>query len=282
MEALGYYNGRFGPLEEMTVPMNDRGCYFGDGIYEATTAHNRKIYLLDEHVERFYNSARLLKIEPGFTRERLKEILYEMLAHVEGNHLLVYWQQTRGTAMRTHAFPAGNVPSNLWIMIKPAKLRDFDERISLTETEDTRFLHCNIKTINLIPSVMAAQKAQEEGCYECVFHRGDIVTECAHSNISILKDGVFRTHPNDQYILPGISKAHLIKACRALGIPVDETAFTLRELREADEVIVCSATNFFSVAERFMGEPVGGRDSRHLEQLKKYVVDEFNEYCGNK
>lgn len=279
MKTLGYYNGNYGLLEEMMVPMNDRVCYFGDGVYEATLAHNHKIVFLDEHVDRFFRSAGMLRIQLPFTKEDLKEKLYEMLEKVEGDHLLVYWQQTRGTAMRSHAFPKEDVPSNLWMMLKPAINRDYSKRIALTETEDTRFLHCNIKTLNLIPSVLAAQKAEEEGCYECVFHRGDVVTECAHSNISILKDGIFRTHPDDQYILPGIAKAHLIKACRALQIPVDETAFTLGELEQADEVLVSSSTNICSVANLWKGRPIGGKDTALAEKIQKYVIDEFNEYC---
>ncbi|MDD3413060.1 MAG: aminotransferase class IV [Lachnospiraceae bacterium] len=278
MKSLGYYNGKFGPLEEMMVPMNDRVCFFGDGVYDATCAANHKIFLIDEHIDRFFNSSALLKIELPFTKEELRKTLYEMLDQVEGDELMVYWQQTRGTAVRNHAFP--DVKSNLWIMIKPAKFRDFSERVDLTSIEDTRFLHCNIKTLNLIPSVMAAQKSEEENCFECVFHRGDIVTECAHSNISILKDGVFKTHPDGNLVLPGIAKAHLIKACIALGVPVDETPFTMEELRNADEVIVSSSTNFCMIGKTFEGKAVGGKDTELVEKIQKYVMDEFKEYCG--
>lgn len=278
MKTLGYYNGNYGPLEEMMIPMDDRVCFFGDGVYDATCAANHVIYQIDEHIDRFFNSAALLRIRLPYTKEDLKKTLYEMLEKVEGDELMVYWQQTRGTAIRSHEFP--DVPSNLWITIKPTKFRDFSERVDLTSIEDTRFLHCNIKTLNLIPSVMAAQKSAEKGCFECVFHRGETVTECAHSNISILKDGVFKTHPNDHYVLPGIAKAHLIKACKALNIAVDETPFTLDELRDADEVIVSSSTNFCIIAKSFEGSPVGGKDTERVEAIQKYVMDEFKEYCG--
>lgn len=82
MKTLGYYNGKFGPLEEMTVPMNDRACYFGDGVYEATLARNGKIFALKEHLDRFFNSAGLLRIEIPYTREELTAILYDMLAKI--------------------------------------------------------------------------------------------------------------------------------------------------------------------------------------------------------
>lgn len=280
MKNLGYYNGTYGLIEEMTVPMNDRVHFFGDGVYDATCGRNGVIYLVDEHIDRFFNSAGLLKMQLPYTKQELKEILQSMVAKVDGKELFVYWQATRGTAPRSHAFPPESVKPNLWITVTPAPLRDIKKRIALTSMEDTRFLHCNIKTLNLLPSVMAAQKAAEQNCYETVFHRGDIVTECAHSNISILKDGVLKTHPNDHFILPGIAKAHLIKACKKLNVPVDETPFTLQELREADEVIVTSSSVFCLVADTLEGKPVGGRAAALVDRLQDAVLEEFFEACG--
>ncbi|WP_455715907.1 aminotransferase class IV [Anaerosporobacter sp.] len=278
MENLGYYNGAFGPLEEMTVPMNDRVHFFGDGVYDATCCTNHVIYLVDEHIDRFYHSSSLIKIDLPFTKEELKSILQDMVNKVDGENLFVYWQVTRGTATRNHAFPKVN--PNLWIMIMPLKFNDLKERIKLTSMEDTRFLHCNIKTLNLLPAVMAAQKASEEGCFETVFHRDTIVTECAHSNVSIIKDGVLKSHPNDCYILDGIAKRHLFKACKELHIPVEETTYTLDELLEADEVIVTSSSNFCLVADAFEGKPVGGKAPELINALQDNLMTEFRSYCG--
>lgn len=278
MENLGYYNGTFGPIEEIMIPMNDRVHYFGDGVYDATCSRNHVIYLIDEHIDRFFNSAGLLKIKLPYTKAELKSILQEMVEKVDGKDLFVYWQATRGTAPRNHAFP--DVQPNLWITITPTTLPDMTERIPLTSTEDTRYLHCNIKTLNLLPSVMAAEKSEEENCLECVFHRGDIVTECAHSNVSILKDGVLKTHPNDHFILPGIAKAHLIKACKQLQIPVDETPYTVEELRAADEVIVTSSSKFCMVASSFEGKPVGGKAPELVDSIQEVLMKEFTDYCG--
>mgnify|MGYP000641183137 CR=1 FL=1 len=124
--------------------------------------------------------------------------------------IFIYWQITRGTGIRQHQFPEAGTKPNLWIFMKPGKPADSGKRLKLTDMEDTRFLHCNIKTLNLLVNVMAAEKAESLGCGECVFHRGDIVTECAHSNVSIIKDGVFKTHPTDHYILPGITRMHIL------------------------------------------------------------------------
>jgi D-alanine transaminase len=277
MENLGYYNGKYDLLEKMTVPMNDRVCFFGDGVYDATYSRNHVIFALDEHIDRFFNSAGLLKIRIPYSKEQLKEILKEMVKKVDCGEQFVYWQVTRGTAMRNHAFPGEDVPANLWIMLKPLSIKNMSQKIKLITLEDTRFLHCNIKTLNLLPSVMAAQKTEEAGCQEAVFHRGTRVTECAHSNVSILKDGILKTAPTDNLILPGIARAHLIKMCKLFDVPVDETAFTLKELMEADEIIVTSSGQFCITACEIDGVPAGGKAPELVKKLQDALLNEFLE-----
>ena len=279
MERIAYYNGTIGTPESIMIPMNDRVCYFGDGVYDATAASNGHIFLLDEHVDRLFNSAGLVGIKIPYTKPELKAILNDVVSRVDNKHSFVYFQVTRGTAPRNHAFPEG-VTANLWITVTPKTFRDFSQPMKLTSMEDRRYQYCNIKTLNLLPSVLAAQHAEEEGCDESVFHRGEIVTECAHSNVSILKNGILKTHPNDCFILPGIAKTHLIKACKANNIPVDENPFTLDELRSADEVIVTSSSNFCSFAGTFEGKPVGCKASELITALQKTVIQEYLDYCG--
>jgi len=279
MDALGYYNGKWGPLDEMTVPMNDRGCYFGDGVYDATCGANGVIFALDEHVDRFFNSAKLLEIKLSLTKEELKKTLNEMLSKVDKGEYLVYWQATRGTGRRNHVFPAG--PSNLWIMIKPNPIVNFFKKVKLITVEDTRFLHCNIKTINLIPSVIASQRALEAGCHEAVFHRGQTVTECAHSNVHIIKNGRFITHQADNLILRGIARSHILQVCDRLNIPVDEREFTLSELFDADEVLVSSASTIGLCADTIDGKSVGGKAPELLKKIQDELLREYIEVTGH-
>ena len=159
MKVLGYYNGVCGPLEEMTVPMNDRACYFGDGVYEAAMARNGVIFGLDEHMDRLFNSAGLLDIQIPYTKKELADILYELLGKMDDSEIFIYWQISRGTAMRKHEFPEAGVTANLWITMKPGSCKEPDSSLKLITVEDTRFFHCNIKTLNLLPNVMASQKA---------------------------------------------------------------------------------------------------------------------------
>ena len=276
MKTLGYYNGKYGELEEMSIPMNDRVCWFGDGVYDAGPSRNYKIFALDEHIDRFFNSAGLLDIEMPVTKEELKELLQEMVNKMDTGDLFVYYQVTRGTGVRDHAYTKG--PGNLWIMLKPAEISDGIEPIKLITVEDTRFLHCNIKTLNLIPSCVATEKAKKAGCQEAVFYRaGGRVTECAHSNVHIIKDGKLVTAPTDNLILPGIARAHLIRMCKKLGVPVSETPYTLKELFEAEEVLVTSSSNLCLHACEIDGKPVGGKNPELLEKIRAALLGEFYE-----
>lgn len=274
MKNLGYYNGKIGLLEEMSVPMLDRVCVFGDGIYDATYSRNHVIYNLEEHVDRFFSSAAKLRMEMPMTKEELSQLLSDLVKKVDDGEQFVYFQLTRGTAPRNHAFPE-NVKANLWVMLRAGKIKDNNVPIKLITLDDTRFLHCDIKTLNLIPSVMASQKALEAGCEEAVFHRGDIVTECAHSNVSIIENGKFVTHPTDNLILPGIARANLIKMCNKLGIPVVEEEFTLERLMKADEIIVSSAGSFCLSASHIDGKEVGGKAPEILASLRRELVNDF-------
>ena len=272
-KTLGYYNGKFDELENMSVPMLDRACYFGDGVYDATYSANHKIYMADEHLDRFFNSAGLVGIKIPYTKAELKELLAEMVKKVESGEQFVYWQVTRGTALRNHAYP--DTPANLWIMLKPANIQDTYQKVKLITLEDTRFFHCNIKTLNLLPSVMYAQKTKEAGCFESVLHRHGRVTECAHSNVHIIRNGVFVTAPTDHLILPGIARYNLIRFSKKLGIPVDETEYTVDDLMKADEVIVSSSGSFCLAASEVDGKPVGGKAPEILKTLQDALVADF-------
>lgn len=274
MENLGYYNGTYDLVENMTIPMNDRVSWFGDGVYEATYSRNHKIFALDEHIDRLYNSAGLLDINPPCTKKEMKATLQEMVDKVDCGEQFVYWQLTRATQPRLHVY-SDDAKANFWIMLRPQNIQPLDQELNVITLEDTRFLHCNIKTLNLIPAVMANQAAKRAGCDEAILHRGETVTECAHSNVHILKDGILKTHPCDHYILPGIARAHLIAMCKKHGVPVDETPFTLDELFDADEVIITSSGSFCMRVATIDGKPVAQRASETVKTLQDSLLAEF-------
>jgi D-alanine transaminase len=281
MKTLGYYNGKIGEIDEIMVPMNDRACYFGDGVYDATYSVNEVVFAIDDHIDRFFNGAGLLEIKLTMTKPALKTLLQDLVKKVDKKDgVMVYWQVSRGTAPRAHVFP--DVPSNLWVMIFAMDLRNNFDPFKAITLEDTRFLHCNIKTLNLIPSVLANEKAKRSGCDEAIFHRDGRVTECAHSNVHIIQNGIFRTCPTDNLILPGIARGHLAKLAQGLGIPVDMSPFTLTELFGADEVIISSSGALCTPVSHIDGKPAGGKAPELLNKLRLAAIGEFEAETGAK
>lgn len=280
MDHIAYYDGNIGSPDELVVPFNDRSHFFGDGVYDASMAANGRIFLFEDHLDRFYSSAALFDIVIPMDRDELTALLLDLLSRVEGPSHFVYWQVTRGySGMRSHAYEPG-LPGKIWAFVVPDDMGDPDEPLKLITHEDHRFEYGNAKTLNLMPAVLYATKAASAGAYEAVLHRDGVVTECSHSNVQILRDGVLYAHPNDWHILRGISKTHLIQAAWRLSVPVIERPFTLDELRDADEVIVTSSSHICTFADELDGKPVGGRDPRTLKMLQDEVYREYREYCG--
>ena len=276
MERIGYYNGEIAPIEELKVPFLDRVTFYGDGVYDATMSRDGVMLYIDDHVERFFNSMRIMRFEPNFTREELQAELQKVVDMADARDNFVYWQITRGTAPRKHEFPP--VEPNLWIMVFPMAFADLSKTVDAVSFEDLRFGYCNVKTLNLLPNVLAAQNAADHGGQEAVFVRDGYVTESAHSNIHILKDGVLVTHPADNHILPGIARKHLIAMCGKLGIPVEERLYTLDELMSADEVVISASSTFGIRVAHVDGQPVGGKDPETYARLRAALEAEFEEY----
>ena len=279
MKSIAYYDGHTGSPDELTVPFNDRGHFFGDGIYEAAMAANGKIFCLDDHLDRFYSSAVSFDINIPLAKADLASLLLDLLAQVDEGSSCVYWQVTRGTALRQHVYDT-DMQGKLWVLIYPEELPDPTVPLKLITLEDHRFEYGNVKTLNLLPAVKYSQQARMAGADEAVLHRNGVVTECAHSNVSILKDGVLYSHPNDEHILRGIAKTHLIQACYRQSVPVIERAFTLEQLADADEIIVTSSSELCTFANELDGKPVGGRDPQTLAKLREAVYGEYRDCTG--
>lgn len=274
MKILGYYNGTYDELENMMVPFDDRVCFFGDGVYDAGPARNYHLFAIDEHIDRFFNSAKLMDIEIPCSKEELKELLASLVLKMDTGNNFVYWACTRGTGIRNHVYKKG--PGNLWVMIKPETLDTCQKPIKCVTQEDKRFFYCNCKTLNLMPSVLYAEKAYKAGADETILYRHDgRITECAHCNCHILKDGILYTAPTDDLILPGIARAHLVRMCKKLGIGVSETPYYLEDLRNADEIIVTSSSHVCMYVDELDGEPVGGKDRETLFRLRDALYEEI-------
>ncbi len=280
MKNIAYYNGKIGNVEDMMIPMNERSSWFGDGVYDAMFTINHIPLALEDHLHRFYRSARAIDIEVPMPFEELREMVLRFCREIDSPDAMAYVQATRGVGMRGHAYRFVEGKPSLWVFVTPDVLDPTDREYSCITMEDTRYFHCNIKTINLLPAVIYTQRAEEAGCAETILHRGDRVTECAHSNVHILKDGVFRTAPCDNLILPGITRAHRISQCREMGIPVVEEAFTVKEMMDADEVFFTSASALCCRVTCIDGKAVGGRDPQLFERIRQAALDEAMREAG--
>lgn len=281
MQRVGYYNGEIANLDEMLIPLCDRAVFFGDAVYEAVLVLDKKAFALDLHLDRLYNSCALTEIDFNISRQELKAEIDKIINLSDDAVTMLYLQVTRGNAPRKHEFPINTNP-NLIMSVTPITLPPRDKRASLLSVEDLRFQYCNIKTVNLLPNVFAAQKATSAGATEALLYRGDRVTEAAHSSILMLKDGVLVMPPLDNLILPSITRAILQKICIDNGIPTQSRIITVEELKNADEVLLCSTTKNVIYVFEIDGEPVGGKDRQLALRLQDLFLEEIYNDTGVK
>ncbi|MBE6533311.1 MAG: D-amino acid aminotransferase [Ruminococcaceae bacterium] len=271
MDSYAYYNGRFSKAEDMKISLSDRAIFFGDAVYDAAIGRYEFIMWESEHIDRLLNNAKRLGIEHNYTKEFIISLLQEIAIKSCIPEYFIYLQISRSKSHRTHS--ALGSSANLLVTIEPIKI--CRAPMNLTLFEDLRYGYCDIKTVNLLPAVLASTKAEINGYDEAVFVKDGIITECAKSNISILKNGVLKTHPTDNKILPGITRAHLLIACENLGIKAVEESFTQEELFSADEVLVSSTTKLVRRARMIDAIDVGMKDSKKAEKICQYLYDEF-------
>lgn len=279
MERIGYFNGQIGDLSQMQIPLCDRSVFYGDAVYDAILILDRKPFALDLHIDRLYSSCKLTQIEFAMPRKELEGEISRLLSISPMGQVMLYIQVTRGAAPRKHEFPENTKP-NLIMFTGAIKVPPKDKRATLASIEDLRFQYCNIKTTNLMPNVFAAQKATSLGATEALFHRGERVTEAAHSSILMLKDGALVVPPLDELILPGITRAIAVNLCEDNGIPVITRIFTVEELMAADEIILCSTTKNLLYVYEIDGKTVGGKDRALGEKLQSLFLEEVFRQTG--
>ena len=273
MKNLGYYNGKIGLIEEISIPITDRAFYFGDGVYDAVMCRNNIPYLLWEHIDRFYNNCDTLSIVIPITKKELYELICSLVIKVDADEKFVYFHVSRGSGIRSHTFEGG--VGNLCITVIPQSVGDISIKIKALLAEDIRYKLCNIKTLNLLPSVLAAQMAKEKGCDETIFYRNDFVTEGSHCNVSIIKDDTIINAPTDCYILPGVVRSHLIKEAKRSGIRVEERRYGLDELFSADEIMISSSGKILRGVESLDGMRVGGKNPKLLSYLQNRLYSDY-------
>jgi D-alanine transaminase len=236
---IAYINGNYLPKEEVKISPDDRGFLFADGIYEVIRWYEGFFYDMEGHIARMKRSLREIQVLwpeedsfPVVARELIR------INNLEKSSALIYLQVTRGSAKRTHSFPSPAVAPTVY-----ATAKDFVPENTGKESgtgvmlkEDIRWSRCDIKSVALLPNTLSYQEALDKGFFECAFVRNGIITECSHSNIFFVINGILFTHPESVHILSGITRKNILRVARNAGIPVIEEAVAEKMLGKVQEI----------------------------------------------
>lgn len=277
-------NGEFIERSDAKIDIEDRGYQFGDGVYEVLRVYNGQIFTATEHLERFVESGKKIRMDIPYTVDEMKELLQALMTKNQLTLGTIYMQVTRGISPRNHAFPASDVRPTFVAYTKEVgrPVENMKTGVKTILNEDIRWLLCDIKSLNLLGNLMAKQKALEAGCFEAIQHRGDMVTEGSLSNISIVKNGKVITHPVDNLILNGITRQKVLEICQNNDIPFAETTYSLDELKNADEVFLSGTTVEVTPIVEIEGEKVGnGMIGPVTRKLQVLFEKEIEKECGS-
>ncbi len=263
MSRIAYVNGQYRRSDQAMVHIEDRGYQFSDGVYEVCEVRDGR--LVDErlHMERLRRSLDELKISPPMSSTALALVMREVVARNRVTNGIVYLQVTRGVARRDHAFPNSDIRPSVVITARSLNRAAGDklaaEGIAVITVPDNRWDRVDIKSIALLPNVMAKQAAREQGAREAWFvDREGFVTEGASSNAWIVTgDGSVVTRPAASGILRGVTRTVLLSVIQAHGLRLEERPFTVQEAYAAREAFVTSASQAVMPVVRIDGHKIG-------------------------
>ncbi len=263
MSRIAYVNGRYVPFREARVHIEDRGYQLGDGVYEVCEIRDGALVDERRHIERLQRSLAALRISMPIAPGALRFVFAEMLRRNRISNCLIYLQVTRGVARRDHGFPERPVEPSIVITVRGLDPRKAIEAaaigVSVITVPDNRWGRVDIKTIGLLPNVLARQAAKEQGAKDAWFVDEDgFVTEGASSNVWIVtRDGKLVTRPDSSRILGGITKTVAKEVARSLQLSLEERAFSVAEAQAASEAFLTSATQTVMPVVRIDGRAVG-------------------------
>ncbi len=267
---------------DVLIDLEDRGYQFGDGVYEVIRVYGGKLFTMKEHIDRLFQSAKKIKLDISMSPEQIQNLVESLLKENGVNFGSVYMQVTRGAAPRNHKFPlpASNTKAvfTAYTNEVPRPQSQLENGVEAITAEDIRWLRCDIKSLNLLPNVLAKQEAADSGCFEAILHRNGIVTEGSSSNAYIVKNNEVMTHPADNLILNGITRQVLATLCKDNGIPFVEKEFEVKDLLHADEVFITSTTSevmpVIKLDGRAVGNGVPGEITRKLQALFEAKINQ--------
>jgi D-alanine transaminase len=259
MPDIGFLNGRFLPLAQTLVSVEDRGFQFGDGVYEVVRTYHGVPFQLDAHLARLERSAEAIGLAMPYQARDWREFVAEGLKQGGYEDSKVYIQVTRGAAPRDHVFPAAAIPTVVMTVraMKPLAAALRTTGVGVLTMEDPRWGRCDIKSVNLLPNVIAKQRAKEAGAFEAIFVRDGLVTEGAVSNVMVARNGRLFTAPEGPRILSGVTRAVVLALARKEGLTVEERSVSLDDMQTAGEVMLTGTTVEVLPVVRVDRKPIG-------------------------
>ncbi len=285
MTRFVYVNGAYKRYAEAAVHAEDRGFQFADAIYEVIEVLDGGLVDATRHLARLERSLRELSIPPPMSKAALLQVIDQVIRRNRVRDGIVYLQVTRGAGPRDFALLAPETPPTLVVLAR-AQRRGWSAELAETgiavkTTPDNRWARCDIKTVMLLPAVLAKDEARRAGAREAWFiDAAGNVTEGASSNAWIVTaDGALVTHPLDNHILPGVTRATVLDVAKAEGMKIEERTFSKDEALSAREAFVTSATNIVMPVVKLDGTPIGGGRPGPLAQrlrLRFHHIAEFS------
>jgi len=287
MSRIAYVNGAYVRQSHASVSIEDRGYQFADAVYEVWAVFGGRAADLTAHLDRLERSLRELQIAPPMSRAALVVVLEEIIRRNRIGEGMIYLQVSRGVAPRDHFFPAASVRPSLVITAKPvdrdAALRKAARGIRVTSQPDIRWGRCDIKTVGLLPNVLAKQASRQAGADDVILvDAQNRVTEGGSANVyMVTQDGKVKTAPLSANILPGVTRISLLKLLQAQGIEVVEQAFTLEEAQNARELFLSAASTFVMPIVELNGRPVAnGHPGEVARALREAYIHEATRSAG--
>ena len=281
MNELTYFNGEMVESGAKVVSLDDRGYCFGDGVYEVVRVYNGRAFAFSYHQDRLYRSMREMDIPVRMPPDELQELHEIMIEQSEITDGYIYLQITRGVTPRHHAFERSKLEPQMYMFIKPitTDLGALQEGVKAITLPDERWARVDIKTLNLIPNILAQTKAEKKGAYTAILVRDGIVTEGATSNVFVMKDGVCYTHPANHHILKGITRQLVVtRVAPTAGITIIEREFDEVFLKEADEIFFTDTIGGIIPITTLNREPVGdgkpGKAAKVLAEQLQHLMEE--------
>ena len=281
MKELTYFNGEMVESGAKVVSLDDRGYCFGDGVYEVVRVYNGRAFAFSDHQDRLYRSMREMDIPVRMPPDELQELHEIMIEQSEITDGYIYLQITRGVTPRHHAFERSKLEPQMYMFIKPitTDLGALQEGVKAITLPDERWARVDIKTLNLIPNILAQTKAEKKGAYTAILVRDGIVTEGATSNVFVMKDGVCYTHPANHHILKGITRQLVVtRVAPTAGITIIEREFDEAFLKDADEIFFTDTIGGIIPITTLNREPVGdgkpGKAAKVLAEQLQHLMEE--------